>query len=164
MYRLKNFLTKNVLYSNGKKVGSISDVAVDFNYKKVEGFSITGGSIFHRKNKFVYIKDIIYYDNAVIIERITDKQHLTFSKVKGMEVIDIYGNIVGIAEDILFDHKFNLKGVIISPGMIRKLIVGKRILLINELIFGDKNIMYTGRDKFRFFSLRHDINGMDYYE
>jgi uncharacterized protein YrrD len=164
MYRLKNFLTKKVLYSNGKKVGNVADVIVNFNEKKVLGFSVVGGSIFHRKNKVVYIEDIIYYDRSLIIRRITEKRHLTFSAVKGMEVVDIYGNIIGIAEDILFDNKFNIKGIIISPGIMRKIMVGKRILLIRELIFGDKNILHFGKEKFRFFSIRHSINGVDYYE
>ena len=164
MYRVKSFLTKKVLYSNGKKIGNIADVVVNFNQKRVEGFSITGGSIFRRKNKIVYIEDIIYYDRSIIAQKVMEKGLLTFSKVKGMEVVDIYGNIIGIAEDILFDSKFNIKGFVISPGLIRKIMVGKRILLMNELIFGDYDILYYGKNKFRFFSLRHSINGIDYYE
>ncbi|WP_163215874.1 PRC-barrel domain-containing protein [Clostridium thermarum] len=164
LYRLKDFLTKNVLYSDGKKAGIVSDVIVNFNEKKVQGFSVSGGSILRRKNKVVYIENIIYYDCSIIIGKMSEKKLLTFSAVKGMEVTDIKGNIIGIAEDILFDNKFKLRGIIISPGMIRKLVIGKGILLINELIFGDKNILYFGKGNFRYTSLRHEISGADYYE
>jgi uncharacterized protein YrrD len=164
LYRLKDFLTKKVLYSDGRKVGIVSDLVVNFSNKKIQGFSVSGGNILRKKNKVVYIEDVVCHNRSLIIRRITENKHLTFSAVKGMEVTDIYGNIIGIAEDILFDNKFNLKGVIISPGIIRKIIVGKGILLINEMIFGDKNILYFGKRTFRFTSLRHDINGADYYE
>lgn len=164
LYRLKDFLTKNVLYSDGKKAGVVSDVIVNFNEKKVLGFSVSGGSLLRRKSKVAYTENIIYLDCSIIISKMSEKKHLTFSEVKGMEVTDVYGNIIGIAEDILFDNKFKLRGIIISPGVIRKLIVGKGILLINELIFGDKNILYFGKGNFRFTSLRHEISGADFYE
>lgn len=164
MYRLRDFLAKKVMYANGKKVGTVTDLAVNFSEKKVQGFTIKGINIFGKKNKIVLREDTIYFDDSLIVEKVTDITHLTFSSIKGMEVIDIQGNIIGIVEDILFDGDFSIKGMIISPGILRKITVGKGVLLINDIIIGDCNVLYYGKNNIRFSILRHSISGVHYYE
>jgi len=164
MYSLKDFLTKKVMYSDGKKVGTVTDLAVNFSKKKVRGFSVNGINIFGRKNKIVYIEDTIYFDESLIVKKVTESKDLNFSAIKGMEVLDLQGNIIGIVEDILFDGDFSMKGMIISPGILRKITVGKGVLLINDIIVGDNSVLYYGKNNIRFRILRHSISGANYYE
>ena len=112
----------------------------------------------------VLIEDFIYFDECLIVKKVTDTRYLAFSSIKGMEVIDIQGNIIGIVEDILFDDKFSIKGLIISPGILRKISVGKGVLLINDIIIGDNNVLYYGKNNIKFSILRHSISGVHYYE
>lgn len=164
MFRLKNFLAKKVVYANGKKIGTVIDIAINFSEKKVIGFAIKGINLFGKKNKLVLIEDFIYFDECLIVKKVTDTRYLAFSSIKGMEVIDIQGNIIGIVEDILFDDKFSIKGLIISPGILRKISVGKGVLLINDIIIGDNNVLYYGKNDIKFSILRHSISGVHYYE
>lgn len=164
MYRLKDFLGKKILYVSGKKIGTVTDLAVSFSEKKVKGFAIKGINIFGNKSKVVLVEDSIYIDDILIVSKLTDAKHLTFSSVKGMEVMDIQGNIIGIVEDIIFDREFYMKGIIVSPGLLRKIKVGKGVLLISDLIVGDCNVLYYGKNNIRFSILRHSISGVHYYE
>ncbi|SCN22146.1 PRC-barrel domain protein [Clostridium sp. N3C] len=164
MYRLKDFLSKKVMYSNGKKVGTVTDLAVNFSERKIKGFAIRSTNIFGKKSKIALIEDVIYFDDDLIVDKVRDIRYLTFSSVKGMEVIDLQGNIIGIVEDLLFDGDFNMKGMIISPGILRKIKVGKGVLLINDIIIGDGNVLYYGKNNIRFSILRHSISGGHYYE
>lgn len=162
MYRLKNFLTMKVLYSSGKKAGSIKDIVLNFKDKSVEGFSVLNGAILGRKNKVARTRNIIYFNEAMIIERLDEiNGQFTFSNIKGMEVVDICGNIIGVVEDIVFDEKFYIRGILICPGLIKKITYGKRVLLVDEVIIGDKDIIYYGKGKFKLISVRHGIDGAD---
>ena len=49
MFRLKNFLAKKVVYANGKKIGTVIDIAINFSEKKVIGFAIKGINLFGKK-------------------------------------------------------------------------------------------------------------------
>ncbi|MCC5440092.1 PRC-barrel domain-containing protein, partial [Clostridium botulinum] len=41
MYRSKYFKYMNVYYSNGKKVGFIKDILLDFNEERIIGFCVS---------------------------------------------------------------------------------------------------------------------------
>ncbi|MDP4090339.1 MAG: hypothetical protein Q8930_13840 [Bacillota bacterium] len=161
MYRCKNFLAMKVLGSGGRNLGAIADIIPNFREGIIEGFSINGSALFNRKRKVVHTKDIIYYGDNMIVSSLVEEKGLTFDNIKDMEVVDICGNIIGIVEDIVFDNKFSIKGIIICPGVVKKLYEGKRILLIDEVIFGEDNVLFHGKTKFNFISLRHSINGVE---
>jgi Uncharacterized protein conserved in bacteria len=146
----------------GKKAGSIKDIVLDFRDKSVDGFSILNGAIFSRKNKIVWKKNIVYFDEAMVVEKLAENDsQFTFSVIKGMEVIDICGNIIGVVEDLIFDERFCIRGILICPGIVRKIIDGKRVLLVDEVMIGDKEILYYGKGKFKLISVRHGIDGED---
>ena len=64
-----------------------------------------------------------------------------------MEIIDLNGNIKGTIEDLIIrENDFSIKGLLISTGVIEKLLKGKQILLINQCILGEEYILYTGKD------------------
>lgn len=160
MYRLKNFIAMKVLDSSGKSLGNISDMALNFEVGMVEGFSIEGSTLFHGKRKIAYTKDIIYYGENMVVSKLNDAKPLTFSEIKSREVIDMCGNIIGVVEDFIFDDKFKIKGIIICPGILKKLYEGKRILLTDEVILGEKQVLFHGSNKLSLMTMRHSIDGV----
>ncbi len=160
MYRLKDFLNMKVLDSSGKGIGVIGDITLNFKDTYIEGFAINGNTLFHRNNKVAYTKDIIYCGERMIMSGLHEGKQLIFKDVKGMEVVDIFGNIIGIVEDIIFDVEYKIKGIIVCPGIIKKFYEGKRILLISEVIFGEKNVLFHGSNKLKLISERHRISSL----
>lgn len=160
MYRLKNFIAMKVLDNGGKSLGNIGDIALNFEEDVVEGFSIDGSTLFHGKRRIAYTKDIIYYGENMVVSKLNEAKSLTFNEIKSMEVIDICGNIIGVVEDFIFDDQFKIKGIMICPGILKKFYEGKRILLTDEVIFGEKQVLFHGRNKLSLMTLRHSINGV----
>ncbi|MCY6372314.1 PRC-barrel domain-containing protein [Clostridium ganghwense] len=160
MYRSKDFLMMEVVDIKGKKIGFIKDILIDFNKGVVTGFSISSYSLFH-KSVSISKKDIISFNYKMIIKRSRKEEKLKFFPLKGIDVIDKFGNDIGIMEDIVFDNiTFKINGVVVSKGLIRNFINGKKIFLIKELILGEKNILYYGEDKkMNFKTMPHDVVG-----
>lgn len=141
MYRTKEFDLMDVINIHGKRVGIIKDVIVDFYKKRVIGFLINTNGIFNKKS-YALIKDIITFDGNMIVEKVSEGNFLAFDSIKNMDIVDINGETIGVFEDIIFTKRdFNIKAVIVSGGLIKNFIYGKRIILINQLIIGDKNIL-----------------------
>lgn len=160
MYRSKDFLLMEVVDIKGEKIGFIKDILIDFNEGFVIGFSISSYNLFH-KNVNVLKKDIISFNNNMIIKKNLREERLKFFTLKGIDVLDRYGNVIGIMEDIIFDNfSFQIIGVVVSKGLIANFINGKKIFLIKELILGEKNILYYGESsKMNFKTMPHDIVG-----
>ena len=142
MYRSKDFKYMDVVNVEGKKIGVIRDLLIDFNKGKVIGVQVSPTKLFH-KNVSVLKEDIVYFNKHMVVKKIEKEKYLTLNSFINMDVIDKCRNIFGVVEDITFNgHSFEIKGVIVSSGFFTNLFRGKRIMLINELILGEKNILY----------------------
>jgi uncharacterized protein YrrD len=82
-----------------------------------------------------------------------------------MEVIDKDGNIKGELEDILIDEEtYKITGLIISGGIIDKIIKGREIILINQSILGEDCILYLGGETIVVKNLPREANSYDNYK
>ncbi|MBI6873940.1 PRC-barrel domain-containing protein [Clostridium aciditolerans] len=158
MYRTRDFMLMDVISVNGKKLGFINDILIDFNKKKVVGFSISSTSLL-RKNLNVMTECIVGFNSVMVTTETFKGKFLEFKDIKGMDVKDRRGNIIGMIEDILFDEdSFIIGAVIISTGFITNFISGKKIILINNLVLGEKNMLYNERNaNLNFTSLPHKL-------
>lgn len=142
MYRGKDFFLMDVNDINGKNIGFIKDILVDFNKGMVIGFVVSCYK-FMRNNVSVLVDDIISFNNDMIVNKISKDRYLELSEIRNMDIINKFGEIIGITEELLFDKKnFKIKGLIVSMGFFRNFIGGKRIILINEIIIGEENILF----------------------
>ena len=142
MYKSKDFKYMDVVNVEGKKIGVIRDLLIDFNKGKVIGVQVSPTKLFH-KNVSVLKEDIIYFNKHMVVKKVVKEKYLTLHSFINMDVIDKCRNIFGVVEDITFSgHSFEIKGIIVSLGFFTNLLRGKRIMLIKELILGEKNILY----------------------
>lgn len=160
MFRSKDFLLMEVMNVVGEKLGYIDDILIDFNLGFIRGFSISSYKIFS-KNIYVLKNDIVSFNSNMIIKKYIKEESLKFLSLKGMDVIDTQGNVMGIMEDVIFDKcTFEISGIIVSRGFISNCIYGKRIFLIKDLILGEKNILYCKKkDDVDFKTIPHTISG-----
>lgn len=146
MLRSKDFYMKSVYDVRGKKIGIVEDLFTDFFEGKVKGLKVSNYSLFSKKN-FVEIKSIISINKEIIVEESIKGEGIEFKNIKGMDIIDSNGDIKGVVEDIIIEEEnFCIKGLVISTGIIERLIKGKKILLISECILGEEYILYMGED------------------
>ncbi|NRV36354.1 uncharacterized protein YrrD [Clostridium beijerinckii] len=76
-----------------------------------------------------------------------------------MEVIDTLGNVKGVLEDIIIDiQDYSIKAIVISSGLVDKMIKGKQIILLNRCILGEEYILYTGNEGVMFKTLPHNMD------
>ncbi|OPJ63619.1 PRC-barrel domain-containing protein [Clostridium oryzae] len=161
LYKSRNFMNMTVMNVRGKKLGYINDILLSFDQNKVTGFSVNPSGFMLAKVKRFSAKDIVYYNRRIVINIDEDPNGIYLSSIKKMEIIDREGNILGIIEDIIFDDKFDVRALIISPGIINKIIVGKRIITTSRIIIGDKNVIYYGKDSYCLYSVRHHMEEID---
>lgn len=146
MLRSKDFYMKSVYDICGKRIGIVEDIFINFYEGKVTGLYISNYSLFSKKN-FVSSKDIITIDKEIIVRKSIKDSGIRLKDIKGMEIIDLNGNIKGAMEDLIIREKdFSIKGLLISAGIIDRLLKGKEILLINQCVLGEEYILYTGKD------------------
>ena len=146
MLKSKDFYMKSVYDVNSKKIGIVEDIFINFYEGKVIGLDISSYSLFSKKN-FVRYEDIISIDKEIIVRKSIKYSGIKLKDIKGMEIIDLNGNIKGTIEDLIIrENDFSIKGLLISTGVIEKLLKGKQILLINQCILGEEYILYTGKD------------------
>jgi len=142
MFKSKDFIFMDVVSANGRKIGFIRDLLIDFNKGVVIGFVISPYKLFH-KSLSVLKEDIIYFNKHMVVKKVERSKHLCMHSFINMDVIDKCRNVFGMVEDITFTRDtFEIKGVIVSSGFITNLLRGKRVMLINELILGEENILY----------------------
>jgi len=148
----------DVVSVEGKKIGFIRDLLIDFNKGKVIGFVISPYKFFH-KNLSVLKEDIVYFNKHMVVKKVERNEYLCLHSFVNMDVIDKSRNVFGMVEDITFTYDtFEIKGVIVSSGFITNLLRGKRIMLINELILGEENILYIPScDEYCFKSMAHNF-------
>jgi Uncharacterized protein conserved in bacteria len=157
MFKTRDFYFKKVYDLKGKKVGIIEDIYIDFYLGKIIGFKVSS-SILFSKNNYVDMEEIIDIGEDVLINFIRKGKGLAFKELKYMEVIDKLGNIKGVLEDIIIDEMdYSIKAIVISSGLIDKMIKGKEIILLNKCILGEKYILYTGNDGVSFKSMPHNM-------
>lgn len=161
MFRTKDFIMMDVADVKGKRIGFIKDILINFNEGVVVGFLISPYNLFV-KSCYVLSQDIVSFERTMIIEKTTLHSPLKLRDFLGMEVLDTKGNILGVFEDIIFSHDFKVKGLVVSSGFISKLIKGKKIVLINEILVGDDNIIYMGNSqKVNLVSVPHKLIGVE---
>lgn len=142
----------------GKRLGFIKDIDINFHEECIVGFIISSYNIFQKEVK-VLIEDIIIFNDIMVVKKISHKKSLELNSIKGMDVIDKNNNILGMVEEIVFEAiDFKIQGFIISSGIVKDFISGKRILLPKNLILGEKSILCVYEDKkIEFFSRPHKI-------
>ena len=147
-----------VMNIKGKKIGCVKDLIIDFNLKLVKGFVISSYKIFN-KDISVYHEDIISFNSNMII--MDHKKHISLklSTIKNMDVINKSGEIIGMVEDIIFNREnFTIKGIVVSTGFTRNFIYGKVIILLDNLILGEKNLYcFDENSKIRLLSVPHKL-------
>ena len=157
MFKTRDFYFKKVYNIKGKKVGIIEDLYIDFFLGKVVGFKVSNSTLFS-KNNYIDMEEIIDIGEDVIINSIRKGTGLTFKELKYMEIIDKLSNVKGVLEDIIIDIKdYSIKAIVISSGLIDKMIKGKQIILLNRCILGEKYILYTGDEGISFKSMPHNM-------
>lgn len=158
MFKTRDFYFKKVYNIKGKKIGIIEDLYIDFYEGRVIGFKVSNNMLFSKSN-YVDIEEIIDIGEDVIISSIKKGDGLTFKEIKYMEVIDTLSNVKGVLEDIVIDiQDYSIKAIVISSGLVDKMIKGKQIILLNRCILGEKYILYTGNDGVLFKSMPHNMD------
>ncbi|MBZ9687816.1 PRC-barrel domain-containing protein [Clostridium estertheticum] len=142
MFKSKDFIFMDVVSVEGKRIGFIKDLLIDFNKGKVIGFEVSPYKFFH-KNVSVLKEDIIYFNKHMVVKKVEKNNYIPLHSFVNMDVIDKCRNVFGMVEDITFTYDtFEIKGITVSSGFITNLLRGKRIMLINELILGEENLLY----------------------
>lgn len=164
MYRIKDFFYKTVYDIKGKQLGSVRDICIDFYKGKVNGLLI-GGEIFKSKKNYIPVDSVINVDDDILVESCIHGEGLNISDILGMEVIDRCGTIKGVVEDILIsEDDYYIKGIIISAGIIDKLIYGREVILINKSVLGEDYILYLGDPNLIVKNIPHEMNRNEYYK
>ncbi len=157
MLRSKDFYLKNIYDVNGKKIGVVEDIYIDFYNQRVVGFKCSSLS-FLNKNDYIDIEDVIELDDEVVVYSRKQGSGLSFKSIKNLNIVDINGIKKGVLEDIIVDsNNYNIKGIIASSGIFDRLIKGKEIFLLEQCILGDEYILYTGKDNIEFKTMIHDM-------
>jgi uncharacterized protein YrrD len=142
LYRIRNFIFTEVVSLNGKNLGFVGDIIIDFNRKLVKGFNVISNSIL-KKDINVYIKDILSLKPTIIVTKFNREHELKFNDIRSVDVVDKCGKIIGHLEDIVFyENSFNIRAFILSRGLIYDIRFGRRILPAKSLMLGEKNILY----------------------
>lgn len=150
MLRSKDFYLKKVYKTDGKKVGIVEDLCIDFFNAKLVGFKVSTKNLFSKKN-YVAKEDVISLGENIIIKDVEEKRGLYFEEIKDMEVIDVKGKIRGTVEDLIIDSdNYDIRGIIVSSGLIDKMIRGKQIFLLNDCILGEEYILYRKEENILF--------------
>lgn len=144
LFRSRDFYMKNIYNEKGKKLGVIKDLFIDIKEEKVIGFEVSNYSLFRKRN-FLDIIDIKTINENVIATKLKCGKYKRFSDYKDMEVVDKNNNIKGDILDILFEEDdFIIKGILISPGILEKIIKGKEVILIKDISFKEGKVVYYG--------------------
>lgn len=156
MLKSKDFILKNAEKITGKKIGFIHDILLNVNKHEIIGFSLISKKLFS-KNVYVLKENIIYFGDKLIFTEFEKGDFLKLSDIKGFEVIDLEGNIIGVLEDILVSEEgLRIIGVVVSTGLIENFIEGKKIFLLDEIILGEKSIfMFNSNKDFNFYTKPH---------
>lgn len=145
MYRTRDLLGLKVFNKEGKSLGSVCDLSLDYFNSKVRGFLVSK-KIFSKRN-YVDLNNIISLSNTVMTKELYAHRGLKFSEIKNLKVLNKEGQLLGILDDLLIDCDFSIKGIIIVEGFFEKFKNGKKIISIKESILGEKTILFLGDEK-----------------
>lgn len=157
MYKIKDFYIKNIFDTKGKKIGIVEDLYLDFFQEKIMGIKVASHKLFSKKN-YIPMDMVIEIGKEIIVLGIEQYDGLEFKKIRNMEVINTLGETEGVLEDIIIDARdYSIKGIIVSSGIIDRLINGKQVLLIKECILGEKYILHYGKSKIKLKTMPHRL-------
>lgn len=160
MFKTRDFYLMKVYDTNGKYLGTVSDIAIDFYEGSIKGFIISNLSIFNKKN-FVRKEDIISLDDVLIVFCIENYKGLTFNNIKFIDIVDSKNVMKGVLEDLIIDKaSLTLKGLVMSSGVIDTMFKGKEIILSSGCILCEKFILYKGKEYIRLKTLPHNLGGI----
>lgn len=158
MFRIKDFYLKDVINEKGKKIGSTKDIYIDFEKGQVIGLKVSCFRISNNKH-YLDINKIVSFGEDIVANNFEACEGLEFSRIKDFEVVDKEGNIKGELEDILIDEdSYKIAGLIISGGIIDKIIRGKEIILINQTVLKEDHILYLGKDELVVKNIPRQVN------
>lgn len=144
MAKSKDYIYDDVIDISGHKLGYVKDLIVDMGNKRVLGFKVNSPKLL--KKEFNILKENVIYSKAqLVVSGITQGENLLFSSFLNMHVIDKNSNVIGLVSELLFDKDtFEIKGVFVKGYSIFTMFKKRRIILIRDLIIGEKYILYTG--------------------
>ncbi|MGL5575738.1 MAG: PRC-barrel domain-containing protein [Sarcina sp.] len=155
MYKVKDLKFLEVFNSEGKKLGEVQDIGIDYFEGKIKGFFIPKG--FLKKENFITIENILTFGDSIVVEKIGRYRGLAFNDIKGMDIIDKKNKMIGVLEELVIDENFAIRALITSKGFFQKFREGKSLILLKETILGEKNILYFSEQKINFVSMPHSI-------
>lgn len=159
MMRSRDLILVNAYSVSGKRIGMVEDFLVNFNEGIIEGFRINKGSIFSR-NVCISKDNVICITSKLIVkEEEYNGSFVEFKDIKGMEAVNINGVVLGSIEELIFDEmNLNIKGIIISKGILHNVISGKKVILQDDYIMGKSSLLCLAKqEKFNFVRIFHDI-------
>ena len=160
MFKTRDFYLMKVYDTNGKYLGAISDLAIDFYNGDIKGFIISSLSIFSKKN-FVRKENIISLEDVLIVDSVENYKGLTFNNIKFIDIVDSKNIMKGVLEDLIIDKEtFSIKGMIMSSGIIDTMFKGKEIILASGCILCEKFILYKGKEYIKLKTLPHNLGGV----
>lgn len=142
MYRVRDLIGLKVFDSNGKKVGVVCDLAIDYFNGKIMGFIVTK-KLFSKRD-YVDLTNVISLSETIMVQGVHIHKGLKFSEIKNFDLINKDGHMIGILEDILIDYDFYIRGLIVVGGIFDKFKNGKRVVQLKETILGEENILFLG--------------------
>lgn len=159
MFKTRDFYLMKVYNTNGKYLGAISDLAIDFYNGNIKGFIISSLSIFSKKN-FVRKESIISLEDVLIVDSVENYKGLTFNNIKFIDIVDSKNIMKGVLEDLIIDKEtLSIKGMIMSSGIIDTMFKGKEIILASGCILCEKFILYKGKEYIKLKTLPHNLGG-----
>lgn len=142
MYRIRDFIFKEVVSLNGKKLGFIGDILIDFDQKIVSGFDVISNNIL-RKDLNVDVRDTLSFEPVLITSSFFRGERVKFNDIRAFDVVDRGGRIMGHLEDVVFYEKsFKIRAFILSRGFIYDIFRKRKLLPAQKLVLGEKSILY----------------------
>ncbi len=160
MRRWKDFKHLDIYNLHEKKIGFSKDIVVDFYKWKVVGITMSNSSFFSKKNGFMqnYISNADFENEKITVRAIDSIKGDTFSKIKGIEIVDNSKCIVGVLDDLYIDDDYKIKAILISCGLIVNFIEGKRVALTEDLKYNSKYIFLNKKIEDTLISVPHGVS------
>ncbi|URZ16090.1 PRC-barrel domain-containing protein [Clostridium felsineum] len=163
MIRSKKFINADVYSTEGKKIGIVDDIILNFNSGFVIGFKINKGKLFNKKC-CISRENLVSFNSKMIVKFEEYKgTYIEFNNIRNMDVVNNDGTILGMVEEIIFDEKnFKIKGIIVSRGFFANLVSGKKVILEGNYMLGKETLFcFTEDKKLNFVRLFHSISMED---
>ena len=156
LYKTRDLYLRKVYNDKNKLVGIVEDIYVDLQKGRVLGIKVSERKLFF-KNNFININKLIIDNEKIIAANFEEKKGVEFKNIKDIEVFDEEENLKGVIEDIFIDDDFNIKGFIVSSGIINNITKGKEIFLPAECEYKDNIVIYKGRNKILLTTILHEL-------